>query len=57
MDADHRIIPIVDDDQGEGFMDILDKYDIEKISELNKRLEKERMKSDQKKHSRRFQGK
>ena len=57
MNADRRIIPIVEDDQGEGFMDILDKYDIEKISELNKRLEKERMKSDQKKHSRRFQGK
>lgn len=54
MDAERKIIPIVEDDQGEGFMDPLDKYDLEKISELEKKLNKERYSVIQEKHSQRF---
>jgi len=31
MDADGRIIPIVEDDQGEGFKDLLDPDDLKEI--------------------------
>lgn len=40
MDAEKRVIPIVEDDQGEGYKDLLDKYDLEQISDLEKKLKK-----------------
>lgn len=56
MDADNRIIPIVEDDQGEGFKDPLDKHDLEKMSEFEKKIEKLRRRTTQEEHSRRFKG-
>ena len=43
MDAEKRIIPVVEGDQGEGFKDPLDQHDLEQISELEKKLEKQLM--------------
>ena len=53
MDADREIIPIVEDDQGEGFRDPLDRYDIEKLSDLEKQLKKQSQRMAQSKHIRR----
>jgi hypothetical protein len=54
MDAEKRIIPIVEDDQGEGFKDPLDEYDLERLSDLEKRLKKEAERFAQMQHSQRF---
>jgi len=40
--------------KAKGFMDPLDKYDLEKISEFEKKLDKERYSVIQEKHSQRF---
>ncbi len=53
MDADHEIIWIVEDDQGEGFRDPLDRYDIEKLSDLEKQLKKQAQRATQSRHIRR----
>jgi hypothetical protein len=51
MDAEGRIIEIVEDDQGEGWAEPLSKEDIEdQISELSERLRKEHYKFTQLKH-------
>ncbi len=39
MDADHNIIPIVDDDQGEGFKDPIN--DLEELQKAYKKSSKE----------------
>ncbi len=52
MDADHEIIWIVEDDQGEGFKDPLDRYDIERLSDLEKQLKKQLYRTTQNKHRR-----
>jgi len=54
MDSEGRIIPIVEDDQGEGFKDILDVYDLEKMSDFEKQIEKLHRKAAELEHSNRF---
>jgi len=54
MDAEGRIIPVVEDDQGEGYKDLLDQHDLEQISELEKKLKKLQEKATQQEHSQRF---
>lgn len=54
MDAEKRVIPIVEDDQGEGYKDPLDKYDLEQISNLEKKLKKQQELLTELKHSQRF---
>ncbi len=41
MDDDHRVIPVTEEDQGEGFKDPVDQHDL-----LKKKLQKERWKLD-----------
>ena len=55
MDAENRIIPIVEDDQGEGFKDPLDVFDIKKMEEesvVEKLKQRMNRLADMEKHSR-----
>jgi hypothetical protein len=52
MDVENRIIPVVEDDQGEGYKDEVPPELMEQLSKLDEKLRKELFKNIQQKHSR-----
>jgi hypothetical protein len=54
MDAEKRVIPIVEDDQGEGIKDPLDKFDVEDQWSLEKFLDDKMEKEKQERYAKRF---